>query len=95
MSFQFIVFGFSNNPSSAFVLIFVAFDGANGSTQDEKVVTEGRIIVPRDRPTREKEKQGMMQRGALSVDSGGEYLVGHGNNFLGSPGNLGLGLFGE
>ena len=56
------------------------------------MVTEGRIIMSRDRPTREKEKQGMMppqmQRGALSVDSGGEYLVGHGNNFLGSQGNL-------
>ena len=55
--------------------------------QDEKVVTEGRIITARDRPTREKEQR-TLQRGAFSVDSGGDYLVGHGNNFLGSAGNL-------
>ena len=58
-------------------------------TQDEKVVTEGRIIVARDRPTRNHPHHPpQMQRGAFSVDSGGEYLVGHGNSFLGSPGNL-------
>ena len=63
--------------------------GANYcSSQDEKVVTEGRIIVARDRPTRDHNPPPQMQRGAFSVDSGGEYLVGHGNNFLGSPGNL-------
>ena len=58
---------------------------ANYSTQDEKVVTEGRIIVARDRPTRDH-RPPQMQRGAFSVDSGGEYLVGHGNRFLGSSG---------
>ena len=62
--------------------------------QEEKVVTEGRIIVPRDRPTREKEQRTatvpQMQRGAFSVDSGGEYLVGHGNSFMGAAGNFGF-----
>ena len=53
------------------------------------MVTEGRIIVARDRPTRDHHHPPpQMQRGAFSVDSGGEYLVGHGNNFMGSPGNL-------
>ena len=51
------------------------------------MVTEGRIIVAHDRPTRDHHPP-QMQRGAFSVDSGGEYLVGHGNNFLGSQGNL-------
>ena len=31
-----------------------------------------------------------MQRGAFSVDSGGEYLVGHGNSFMGAAGNFGF-----